>query len=268
MRDTGAIPVDDDADVGRRLRTLDAVVGVTYAVQAIIVAFAIAAIDSPVLLPVTGTFAAGPVGASAERSVRVDLAAVDLGVAVVVLLAAGALVRFALLIPALGVRRSDAIVVGRNAVRWGEWSQVSAIIVFLVAQLNGITEVTSLVPIYAITATAALLLASQERAGAGPTGRRLGAIAAIIGIVPWGVIAFAQIGATIATGAPGVTVRIITIAMLAIAVAVWGFVWRAGHRWTDANAVGHEVVYLGLALLGTGTFAWLAVGGIVLPSAL
>ena len=199
---------------------------------------------------------------------HVDVASVDLGIAVFVLLAAGAVVRFALLVPALGLRRSEATADGRNIVRWAEWSQVSAITVFLVAQLNGITEVTSLVPIYAITATAALLLALQERSGGGEAGRRLGAVAAVIGIVPWG-----RDRVRPGRGDPHERCahgdgphhhrrdardrgrRV-------------GFVWRAGHRSVTASAVADEVTYLGLALLGTGTFAWLAVGGIVLPSAL
>ena len=268
MRDTSSIAVGDDADVARRLRTVDAIVGLAYGVQAVIVAFVLATVDARVLLPVTATFATGPPGASAEQVVRTLVASVDLGVAVLVLLAAGAIVRLALLVPALGTRRSDQAALGRNAVRWGEWSQVSAITVFLVAQLNGITEVTSLVPIYAITATAALLLALQERSGGGEGDRRMGGIAAFIGVVPWGVIAFAQVGATMTSGEPTLPVRILTLAMLAIAIAVWVFVWRAGHRSTEASAVGDEVTYLGLALLGTGTFAWLAIGGVVLPSAL
>ena len=268
MQDTGSTVVGDDADAGRRLRTVDALVGIAYAVQAIIVGVVVSTVGAQVLLPVTATFAAGPPGTSSEQSVHVDVASVDLGIAVFVLLAAGAVVRFALLVPALGLRRSEATAGGRNIVRWAEWSQVSAITVFLVAQLNGITEVTSLVPIYAITATAALLLALQERSGSGEAGRRLGAVAAVIGSVPWGGIAFAQVGATLTSGAPTVTVRIITVAMLGIAVAVWAFVWRAGHRSVAASPVADEVTYLGLALLGTGTFAWLAVGGIVLPSAL
>ncbi|MFC5791084.1 hypothetical protein EDM22_04540 [Agromyces tardus] len=268
MQDTGSTVVGDDADAGRRLRTVDALVGIAYAVQAVIVGVVVSTVGARVLLPVTATFTAGPTGASSEQRVHVDIAAVDLGVAVLVLLAAGAIVRFALLVPALAVRRSEATAVGRNTVRWAEWSQVSAVTVFLVAQLNGITEVTSLVPVYAMTASAVLLLALQERSGGGAAGRRLAAVAAVVGIVPWGVIAFAQIGATVTSGAPAVTVRIITLAMLAIAVAVWAFVWRAGRRPVAASGVADEVTYLGVALLGTGTFAWLAVGGIVLPSAL
>jgi hypothetical protein len=267
MRETGSIAVSDEADAARRLRTFDALVGLAYAVQAVLVAFVLATVDARVLLPVTATFAAAPPGASAEQVVRALVASVDLGVAVLVLLVAGAIVRFAMLIPAFGTRRSDQAAAGRNAVRWIEWSQVSAIMAFLVAQLNGITEVTSLVPIYAITATAALLLALQERSS-GAAARRLGGIAAIIGIVPWGVIAFAQIGATMASGMPTLSVRIITLAMLAIAVAVWAFVWHAGNRSFAPSAVRDEVTYLGLALLGTGIFAWLAIGGVVLPSSL
>ena len=96
--------------------------------------------------------------------------------------------------------------------------------VFLVAQLNGIVELTSLVPLYAITATAVILVGNDR--GGEATWRRPGAWAAAVGIVPWGVIAFAQIGATLTTGGPSPGVRIVTLAALAVATVGWAIGWR------------------------------------------
>jgi hypothetical protein len=47
-----------------------------------------------------------------------------------------------------------------------------------------------------------------------------------VGIVPWGVIAFAQIGAGFAVGTMPVGVRIITLLALAVAVYAWWLAWR------------------------------------------
>ena len=105
------------------------------------------------------------------------------------------------------------------------WSQGARILVFLVAQLNGISEVSSLVPLFAMTAVAASLMAIDP----GPetsTWRRPAAWAAVLGIVPWGVIAVAQIGAGVAVRAPSAGVRVVTLLPLAVIAFGWLLGWR------------------------------------------
>lgn len=133
------------------------------------------------------------------------------------------------------------------------WSQGAAILVFLIAQLNGIAELTSLVPLYAISATAVVLVGIDR--GEDSTWRRSGAWAAVFGIVPWGVIAFAQIGATLTTGAPALGVRVVTLLGLAVAICGWVLAWR--HRSplpADVALMTAGVSVLVWALIGVAAF--------------
>lgn len=117
--------------------------------------------------------------------------------------------------------------------RWRavEYSQVAGVTVFLIAQLNGIHEVTSLVPLYAIASgsTVFLVLSERERA-AGGSGRLPFMFGAAVGIVPWGVIAFQQVASIIAGSGPDAVVRVITIVALLLAAAYWTAIWRRAPR--------------------------------------
>ena len=167
-----------------------------------------------VIAAVNGLSRALPVVATLGGSI-VPIAVVSLSAAVAVLSGWSALVRFA-----PGPFASPR---GRSV----EYSQVAGVTVFLVAQLNGITEVTSLVPLYAIAAGSTLFLAlSDAERATGGTGRRPFVLGAAVGIVPWGVIAFQQIGSIIAGNPPDLLVRLITIVILLLAAAQWVAVWR------------------------------------------
>ena len=227
-------------------------------------------------MPATGEVTARLGGAD------VAIATVHAGWAAVVLLAFGGLVDAA-------VARIDPLATRARLVTWIGWSQLSGIAVFLIAQLNGITELTSLVALYAMTAGAVMMLAldgalvaprmagpdlepapahtpasthtpaptpapTSAHASDAPTAprgirglRRPAALAAVIGIVPWGLIAFAQIGGGIAGDPVGVWTRVVTLVVLALSIAVW---FRGWFRPADADAPGI------LPLLATSALAW------------
>jgi Heliorhodopsin len=194
------------------------------AVEAVVVGL-IVAIAQPLLLPVTADLSGG-----------ITLTAVNLGIAIVVLLVFAALCRGA------------AVLWPTPVIRWVEWSQVSGVTVFLVAQLNGIRDVATLVALYALAAGATLFLVLHERAGAG---RWPFALGAAVGIVPWGVIAFYQIGAIAMGDSPGPLIRVITVGMVAVAVAYWLATFH--HR---RAGWAHPV----LIVISVSVFAWLIVG--------
>lgn len=228
-----------------------------YLVQAIIAGVVITLIG----MPATGEVAARLGGAD------VAIATVHAGWAAVVLLAFGGLVDAA-------VARIEPLATRARLVTWIGWSQLSGVAVFLIAQLNGITELTTLVALYALTAGAVMLLAldgalvaprlddpAPADAPDAPTAsrvirglRRPAALAAVIGIVPWGLIAFAQIGGGLVGDPVGLGTRIVTLVVLALSIAVW---FRGWLRPADADAPGI------LPLLATTALAWgviLAVG--------
>lgn len=196
-------------------------------------------------LPVTATFTRpleAPVRGTAEFALAeasVPIATVHLPSAVAVLLLFSALMRLLWLVPGIRSRRHAALDADRHLARWVEYSQVGGVVAFLVAQVNGITEVTSLVPIYALGAGVALLLVlvlHDRRTASGRASLRAFSFGAAIGVVPWGVIAFAQIGGTLAGVGVSVLVRVITIAALLGLTAVWVTVWMFGRGERDPVA--------------------------------
>lgn len=229
----------------RTVRT-DVVTAVVLAVTA--VAVLVVGQGKPWLaLPVTATFARppeAPVRSFAELALAgasVPVADVQLPVAVAVLLLFLVTMRLLSLVPTVHIRRGRARDADHHASRWIEYSQVGGVVTFLVAQLNGITEVTSLVPLYALGATGGLLLSLHDRRTAtGRAGLWAFGFGSAVAVVPWGVIAFAQIGGTIVGVGVGIPTRIITIAALLALAAVWVGVWALG-RGERSPEVGGRV---------------------------
>ncbi len=195
-----------------------------------------------VVLATTGAREVLPVTVALPGADRVELAAVEAGAAVVVLCA---LVGIARLLPF-------------GWVRLVEYSLSASIIVFLVAQLNGITDVGALVGIYALTSALVLFVMLQERITV-TSGHPLLPLCfgAGVGIVPWGVIAFHQVGSGLVADGPSAIVRVITLVMLAFAFVMFLREWRAARgRPTPGYAL--------LSAVSTSVFAWLVVLGVVL----
>lgn len=191
-------------------------------------------------LPVTATFTRPPeppVRGTAEFTLAeasVPIAVVHLPSAVAVLLVFVAVVRLLRLVPGIRTRRLEAMELDRHTSRWVEYSQVGGIVAFLVAQINGITEVISLVPIYALGAGVALLLVLHDRRSApGRAGLLAFSFGAALGVVPWGLIAFAQIGGTVVGVGANALVRVVTVAALLGLTAVWVVVWAFGRGARD-----------------------------------
>ena len=199
------------------LRAANGAASIAYALQAVALWGVLVVTGAVSPLPVATTFRADAL------SETVTISTVDLGWALVTVLLGGA-VTHAVAAVRSGKRPQKSPDATSGPALVAGWSQGSAIVVFLIAQLNGIVELTSLVPLYAITATAVVLVGIDR--GGESTWRRPGAWAAAVGIVPWGVIAFAQIGATLTTAGPPLGVRVVTLLALAAATVGWVIAWR------------------------------------------
>jgi hypothetical protein len=109
----------------------------------------------------------------------------------------------------------------RTAAVWAVGA-ASPIVLFLVARLNGVAEAVALVLVYAATA-GGVLLRSVQRPGGDPMPIRW---AAVLGIVPWGVVAFTQIGGRL-TGTPVPEgVPLLTVVVLVASTAEWLVAYR------------------------------------------
>lgn len=253
--------VTDARSTGLRVVNLGA--GIILLTQAVLVSVLALARNTPVMLPVTAGFPIGSVAVAAESQV-VNIADVNLGVAVVTLLAFSALLRFAVLTPVLAGRYQRGLASGRNPIRWVEYSQVAAISVFLIAELNGVTEIGTLVALYTITAGATFFLALQEREPSHGSLRPF-VYGAMVGIVPWGIIAFYQIGAGARGDAPELFVRTVTLSLLMVAALVWTNAWlgeRGRGAWAHPYRV--EISQIVLVTLGTTLLAGQVLWGVLL----
>jgi hypothetical protein len=152
-------------------------------------------------------------------------------------------------------RRLEA---NHHGARWLIFSLTSSITVFLVAQLNDITAIGSLVLIYASTSTMTLFSVLQERVTVTSGPRMLPlAFGAAIGIVPWGIIAFQTITAGIVGTGPDLAVRLVTVVMLAAACVTAYAHWTEQRRAAGGviDSRGERAIVVTLTV-GTSVFAW------------
>jgi len=218
-------------------------------VESVVVA-AFVARDAPELLPVL-TSSGGSTFTVAE---------VNVGIGAIVPLVLGALLLLSGEILS-GEILSGAVVDRR--IRWLESSFSSSITVFLIAELNGIRELGTLVAIYALASAAVLFAALQE--GRHDLPRMLpAAFGAMVGIVPWGLIAWYEIAPVVA-GEPGPApwVRVLTVVILALFASAAVLVWRGagGSRGAIAlSVVTRSVLALGIVVANASGLAVGSVG--------
>lgn len=172
--------------------------GLLFAIVLLCIA---AALREPLPLPVVAHFGGAAVPLATVQATAAVLVPPVLVAAVVVLRAAGRL--------------------PRTAVPWA-LGAAAPIVLFLVARLNNIAEVPALVLVYASTA-GGVLLRSLHRPGAGPAAIRW---SAVLGIVPWGVVAFSQVGGLLTGTPPSAAVRVLTVAVLIASIAEYVMAYR------------------------------------------
>lgn len=192
--------------------------GVLLAVEAVALLVVVAGGRDPALRPVTAAFGGDS---------RHLIAHVDVGVALGVVVALLAVGRF----------------VPRRLGPWIDPLLTWPIVVFVVALLNGVEDVGALVGIYALASGGVLFGMVQGR---GP--RHALGFGSAVGIVPWGIVAFQQVGAMIVDSPVGGGVVLVTLVALAVAVAEFAAVWR-----------GAGAAALWLRVVGLSVVAWVVV---------
>lgn len=146
------------------------------------------------------------------------------------------------------------------------FAQSSGITVFLVAQLNGVSEAGTLVLIYAVAAGAPGVLWLQAR----EVGDRLRAawpysFGAGLAAVPWGVIALYQIVGVVAGSPPSPIVRVMTIVILVLAALAW---WAERRRQLGLMAEITAVVAHAAVSVANGIALVVLAAGLARPSAI
>lgn len=189
--------VAGSGDMGARSRTISILMGL-QAVGALLVVL----LGERTVRAVTVTLAGQP---------RSTFSHVDLGVAMVVVLAVSAVAW------ALSARWSGTL----------DPLLTTPITLFVIAQLNGIRDVGALVGVYALASAGVLFAVVQQRDEQATGGSRVAlGLGSAVGIVPWGIVAFHQVGAGIVGHPlPGIVV-VVTLVALVAAVAEFVATWR------------------------------------------
>ncbi len=139
-----------------RLRIWNIVVGLILAAQAIM----IAVLTNNFSLPVTATFMSGPPGTTPELHHIFDIRT---GWGVFVFLAISACSLLIIVSPPIFPWYKRNLIQNRNYGRWIEYFFSSSIMIVLISQITGISDIAALLAIFAINACMILFGALQEK---------------------------------------------------------------------------------------------------------
>lgn len=263
-RDDGLFVTEHDRtdERMRRLRPFNLVMGAFHLAQALV----IVVLTTDFALPVTAAYLAGPPGSGVGDPVT--LFSIPLGVGVAAFLAISAVAHGIIGGPAYSWYVAS-VGQGRNPGRWIEYSLSSSLMVVLIAQITGISDVAALLSILGLNASMILfgwLQELYERPGGGgwlPFG-----FGCFAGIVPWVAIAIYVVSPANPSeaSAPGFVYGI--IASLFVFFNVFGL-----NQWLQYRRVGRwrdylygEYVYIVLSLAAKSLLAWLVFANTLVPS--
>jgi len=243
---------EPDAGQTTSLRRANVGAAVLHALQAV----AVLALATDFALPVTASYMAGPPGTPAQDPVV--LFDIPTGLAVAGFLALSALAHL-LVCTAWWQRYIADLGRQRNPARWVEYSLSSSLMIVLIAQLVGISDVAALVALFGVNAAMILfgwLQERYERPGSGgwlPFG-----FGCVAGVVPWLAVTVYLLspGPTSAVSPPGFVYGIF-VSLFAFfnvfALNQW-LQYRAKGRW-QAYLFG-EKAYIVLSLTAKSALAW------------
>lgn len=171
-----------------RLRNYNVVAGVLHLLQAVGLGYALTLLDDQVTYPVTADYLAGPPGFPIPPE-RVELFDINVGIGVVAFLGMSAFFHFLISSPIFFQRYANGLKHNRNYFRWTEYSLSSSVMIWLIAQITGITDVAALFSIFAVNASMIMFGALQEKYEHPGSGGFLPFIfGSMTGVVPWIVI--------------------------------------------------------------------------------
>lgn len=239
------------------LRKTNALAAVLHAAQAV----AVLALATDFALPVTASYLAGPPGTAPQAPVT--LFNISTGVAVAGFLALSAVAHL-VVSTVWWERYVEDLSHQRNPARWVEYSLSSSLMIVLIAQLVGISDVAALIGLFGVNAAMILfgwLQENYERPGNG--GWLPFTFGSLAGIVPWLAITIYLLspGSTSSASPPGFVYGIFVSLFVffnIFALNQW-LQYRAIGRWRDY--LYGEKTYIVLSLTAKSVLAWQVFGG-------
>jgi hypothetical protein len=235
------------------IRRYNLIAGIFHLAQMVVVLI----LANDFSLPIVARYMAGPPGSSfAEPVVLLNT---PVGLAVAIFLGLSAFFHFLVISPKFFARYSAGLAAHRNYFRWVEYSISSSVMIVLIAQICGISDVAAIVSIFGVNASMILFGWLQENYEEPGNGGWLPFIfGCIAGIVPWIALVFY----IFAIGGPGDTKAPAFVYGIVISLFVL-FNTFAVVQYLQYKKVGKgseylrgEKTYITLSLVAKSALAW------------
>ena len=218
---------------------------------------AVLALSNDFSLPINATYMSGPPGSTFAAPVK--LFSTPVGLTVAIFLGLSALAHFIVASPQFFGRYSSGLAQQRNYFRWVEYSISSSVMIVLIAQVTGVSDVTSLISIFGVNAAMILFGWLQEKYENPGNGGWLPFIfGCIAGIVPWVALMFYvfSIGGPSDSSAPGFVYGIVLSIFIFFNsfALVQFFQYKKVGKWSDY--LRGERTYITLSLVAKSLLAW------------
>ncbi len=241
-----------------RLRTWNIVAGCAHLLQMIL----ILVLANDFTLPITASYLEGPPGTTPADPVVLYNSPTGLGVAL--FFGLSALFHFIVASPWGFPRYAAGLAQRHNYFRWVEYSLSSSVMMVLIAQIVGVSDVGAIIAIFGVNASMILFGWLQEKYETPGSGGMLPFVfGCIAGIVPWIIVAFFLIapGATSPAEPPAFVYGIvISLFVFFNSFAVVQLLqYRARGKWADY--LYGEKTYIVLSLVAKSLLAWQVFAG-------
>jgi hypothetical protein len=233
-----------------RLRVWNIVVGLVLAVQAVL----IAVLTNSFSLPVNATFISGPPGTAPELQ---HLFNISTGWGVFAFLAISALALLIIASPPVFPWYKSNLLKNRNYARWIEYFFSSSIMIVLIAQITGVSDIAALLAIFGINACMILFGALQEKYEEPGTASWIAFwFGCFAGVVPWIAIAIYVWAPGLRVSPPGFVYGIIASLFVFFNCFAVNMVlqYKKVGPWRDY--LFGEKVYILLSLTAKALLAW------------
>lgn len=252
----------------KRLRTYNLVAAFLHLGQALAFGYFLTMLDNQVLFNTTVDYMTGPPGSPLPTE-RVVLFEVNLGAGVVGFLLLSAFFHFLISSPLFFKRYSAGLKQNHNYFRWVEYSLSSSLMIWLIAQLTGISDFSALVAIFAVNASMIFFGALQEKYETPGNGKGLPFImGSMTGIVPWLLIGVQtlQPKSESAAEVPGFVIGIIISLFVFFNTFAINQALQYKKIGAWANYLQGERTYITLSLVAKSLLAWQVFSGAIIPA--
>jgi hypothetical protein len=245
------------------LRRLNTIAGLAHLIQMVL----ILVLASAFTLPVTAAYLTGPPGSGLTETVTLFDSRIAWGVALFFFLSA--FFQLMVVTPGIYPKYVRGLLDGHDYFRWAEYSISSSIMIVLIAQLVGITDVAALAAIFGVNASMILFGWLQERYEKPGTGGMLPfAFGCFAGIIPWIIIVFFVIapGSPAEVPTPGFVYGIIiSLFVFFNSFALVQYLqYKPVGKWADY--LRGERAYIWLSLIAKSALAWQIFSGTLVPA--